>query len=229
MRTSVRIMDRDDLERKLAAGQSLAEIGRALERNPSTVSYWVKKHGLELSATARHRPRGVLPEDILRRLIADGQSTRQIAAAVGRSQATVRHWLGRYGLKTAVRPAVIGRSTAKHPIFEATCHVHGATSFSRRGGSRFCLRCRSEAVAAWRRRTKRRLVEEAGGECRTCGYDRCQAALQFHHTDPATKRFAISHLGVTRSYERIREEAAKCVLLCSNCHAEVEAGVRDLP
>jgi hypothetical protein len=26
----------------------------------------------------------------------------------------------------------------------------------------------------------------------------------------------------------MREEAAKCVLLCSNCHAEVEAGVATL-
>lgn len=34
---------------------------------------------------------------------------------------------------------------------------------------------------------------------------------------------------MTRSIERAREEAAKCVLLCANCHAEVEAGVRSLP
>jgi hypothetical protein len=34
---------------------------------------------------------------------------------------------------------------------------------------------------------------------------------------------------VTRSIASFREEIAKCVLLCSNCHAEVEAGVRSLP
>jgi hypothetical protein len=33
---------------------------------------------------------------------------------------------------------------------------------------------------------------------------------------------------VTRSLADAREEAKKCVLLCSNCHAEVEAGVRSL-
>jgi hypothetical protein len=34
--------------------------------------------------------------------------------------------------------------------------------------------------------------------------------------------------GATRSLERNRREAAKCVLLCSNCHAEVEAGLKIL-
>ncbi len=63
-----------------------------------------------------------------------------------------------------------------------------------------------------------------GGRCAICGYARCERALEFHHVDPATKAFAIAFQGVTRSIERARAEAAKCVLLCSNCHAEVEAG-----
>jgi hypothetical protein len=51
------------------------------------------------------------------------------------------------------------------------------------------------------------------------------SALEFHHIDPATKEFGVSRSGVTRSIARSRAEARKCVLLCSNCHAEVEAGV----
>ena len=54
---------------------------------------------------------------------------------------------------------------------------------------------------------------------------RYAAALQFHHVDPTEKAFALSSRGVTRSLAKAREEAAKCVLLCANCHAEVEAGV----
>jgi ribosomal protein L30E len=50
-------------------------------------------------------------------------------------------------------------------------------------------------------------------------------ALHFHHIDPATKSFGLARRGITRSLERVRAEAAKCVLLCSNCHAEVEAGL----
>jgi hypothetical protein len=48
------------------------------------------------------------------------------------------------------------------------------------------------------------------------------AALEFHHLDPSQKEFAISVRGVTRSLEELRREAAKCVVLCANCHAEVE-------
>jgi len=68
------------------------------------------------------------------------------------------------------------------------------------------------------------LVEEAGGECQVCGYSRCAAALQFHHLNPKEKLFSLSHDSVARSIERSRAEAAKCVLLCANCHAEVEVG-----
>jgi hypothetical protein len=83
-------------------------------------------------------------------------------------------------------------------------------------------------VTRRRRKVKQILVDEAGGGCRLCGYDRCVAALHFHHLDRATKSFHLSQQGVTRSLAAARAEARKCVLLCSNCHAEVEAGVTAL-
>jgi hypothetical protein len=72
-------------------------------------------------------------------------------------------------------------------------------------------------------------VGEAGGACRMCGYDRYVGALHFHHHDPSRKKFGLSHGGFTMALGRLRSEAAKCVLLCSNCHAEVEAGIVELP
>ncbi len=71
---------------------------------------------------------------------------------------------------------------------------------------------------------KAQLVREAGGSCRLSGYSRTLSALQFHHLDPAAKEFNVSQAGVWRSVEAARVEAGKCVLLCANCHAEVEAG-----
>jgi hypothetical protein len=47
--------------------------------------------------------------------------------------------------------------------------------------------------------------------------------------NPADKEFSIAGRGVARSFERARAEVAKCVLLCANCHAEVESGVTALP
>jgi hypothetical protein len=84
-------------------------------------------------------------------------------------------------------------------------------------------------MKARRRTIKEILVREAGGRCQICGYDRYSAALQFHHVDPGAKSFGLALRGVTRSLDRCREEARKCVLLCANCHAEVEAAVARLP
>jgi 5-methylcytosine-specific restriction endonuclease McrA len=83
-------------------------------------------------------------------------------------------------------------------------------------------------VAVRRRKVKELLVHEAGGQCMLCGYDSYLGALQFHHLDPSEKQFHLGLRGITRSLERMRAEAAKCVLLCSNCHAEVEGGVRSI-
>ena len=75
---------------------------------------------------------------------------------------------------------------------------------------------------------KQILVKEAGGRCVLCGYDAYAGALQFHHLDPSAKAFAVSINGLTFGIESIREEAKKCVVLCANCHAEVEAGLMTL-
>jgi transposase-like protein len=96
-------------------------------------------------------------------------------------------------------------------------------------GAYRCKRCRSESVTERRRRVKRLLIEEAGGKCLLCGYDRYPGALHFHHPDPQEKAFSVSNNGATVSLERLREEARKCLLLCGNCHVEVEAGVASLP
>jgi hypothetical protein len=68
----------------------------------------------------------------------------------------------------------------------------------------------------------------AGGRCAICGYDRCTQNLHFHHVDPASKRIELSsHRGV--GFAVFPEELEKCVLLCANCHGEVEAGLVPSP
>ena len=72
--------------------------------------------------------------------------------------------------------------------------------------------------------------EWAGGECITCGYKRCMAALDFHHRDPNTKEFLVSQraarvrLGSEGKRAKALEiEILKCDLLCANCHREIHA------
>src|SRR5690348_2816879 len=96
----MRCMDRASLEQLLRRGLSLAEIGRRFDLHESTVGYWVKKHGLAATNRERCAPRGGVPEQDLVALVEAGLSIAQIAEDLGRSKATVRHWLGRFGLKT---------------------------------------------------------------------------------------------------------------------------------
>lgn len=217
------------LKRCLSEGASLAEIGRRVGLHEATVAYWVKKYGLEAANREKHAPRGGMRRGELEGLVDAGMSAGQIADAVGLSKTTVRHWLGEFGLRThwAERRRA---SNERQPELLLECSRHGMTTFRRRskGGYR-CVRCRAEAVSRRRRRVKRLLVEEAGGACCVCGYSRCVAALGFHHLKPAEKSFAMSHRGVARSMAKARAEASKCVLVCANCHAEVEAGMTTLP
>ena len=63
------------------------------------------------------------------------------------------------------------------------------------------------------------LIRYAGGKCQHCGYDKCFRALEFHHTNPNEKDFGVSR-NLTKSIASLKEEVDKCILLCSNCHAE---------
>lgn len=69
---------------------------------------------------------------------------------------------------------------------------------------------------------KFKAVQYKGGKCEQCGYTGSVACFDFHHLDPSLKSFAISEDPHTRSWERIREEIDKCMLLCANCHRDTE-------
>ena len=224
-------MDRDELARMLAEGLSLEAIGGRVGKHASTVGYWVQKHGLEAANLERHRNRGPLAEEELVALVEAGRSVREIATELDRSTATVRHWLKRYGLRTRLASRQDARAdVARGDRFLAHCRRHGEAVFTvRADGGSSCLRCRVDAVTARRKRVKATLVAEAGGACLLCGYSKSSAALHFHHLDRATKEFNLGLGGVARSLARARLEARKCVLLCANCHAEVEAGDSDIP
>jgi transposase-like protein len=225
-------MDRTWLAAQLTEGRSIESIARQVGRDPSTVAYWVAKHGLASGHAPKHRSRGGLDREQLEAVVETGASTRDIAKTLGVSQATVRHWLRRYGLETprARQRRQVAQSLSIHgQTVVGTCPRHGQTRFGvRHGGGYRCLTCRAEHVSARRRKVKAILVQEAGGRCALCGYARSPVALQFHHVEPGDKAFSLADGGVARSLASARAEARKCVLLCANCHAEVEAGVATL-
>jgi hypothetical protein len=83
-------------------------------------------------------------------------------------------------------------------------------------------------------RNKRRAIKEAlriefGGKCAIPNCPNTKLChLQFHHIDRKTKKFKV----LTNEYytlEERREEAKKCVLLCSCHHTELHEGLLQLP
>jgi hypothetical protein len=227
-------MDKRFLEDCLTKEMSLEAIGELAGRHPSTVSYWLQKHGLRPNGAERHGPKGGLAKDELEPLVNEGLTIEGMAHRLGVGDTTVRHWLRRHGLKTRAaqrRAALASMRRTGGREMEAECRRHGLTRHvAVASESRLrCTRCRSEAVSRRRRKVKEILVAEAGGKCLLCGYCGHSAALQFHHVDPGAKSFGLGVRGITRSIARLREEASKCVLLCANCHAELEAGAVELP
>ena len=85
----------------------------------------------------------------------------------------------------------------------------------------------TEQVLKSDQKKKNRLIRIMGEKCCICGYDKCNAALEFHHKDPNEKEFTISdnaHIAL----EKAIEEVKKCILVCANCHREIHAGLIDI-
>lgn len=75
-------------------------------------------------------------------------------------------------------------------------------------------------VKTRRQKLKQMGVEYLGGKCCKCGYNDCIWALEFHHTNSNEKDFSISKYS-NLSWNRIKKELNKCILVCSNCHKEI--------
>src|SRR5437870_5270938 len=115
----------------------------------------MKKFGLVAANRDKHASRGGIRRGVLEPLVRQGLSIRELAAELEVSPPTIRHWLGRYGLKTAGSLRRRQRRAARDALSDSSdkrvvmeCHRHGRTEFWLEGrGIYRCLRCRSEAVA----------------------------------------------------------------------------------
>lgn len=55
--------------------------------------------------------------------------------------------------------------------------------------------------------------------CQLCGYNKCGAALEWHHINKDDKSLRFTHTGYFSDEQELERE--KCILLCSNCHKEL--------
>lgn len=82
----------------------------------------------------------------------------------------------------------------------------------------------SEQVTERRIKQKKNIIHVMGDRCQCCGYDKYYGALELHHINPSEKIFSFSDK-TYRAWADLEEELKKCVLLCANCHREVEASL----
>lgn len=78
---------------------------------------------------------------------------------------------------------------------------------------------------SWALMEKRKAIAYKGGACAVCGYDKCEAALEFHHLNPKEKDGLRAHW----TFDRNKRELDKCILLCCRCHREVHSGTIETP
>ena len=85
-----------------------------------------------------------------------------------------------------------------------------------------CKDCKRKERSARRRANKVALIEYKGGRCQVCGVVGPPCIYDFHHPDSDDKEFTISEKDY--SFEKLKKEADKTMLVCSNCHRRIHAG-----
>lgn len=135
--------------------------------------------------------------ELLNKLISEGNSYIEVAKQLGCGKATVFKYLRE---ENKLRKNIKNESEKKQK------------------------RRKSINVINWKKEKKKLLVEYKGGKCEKCEYNKCIEALEFHHLDPSKKDFTIS--SHSYSFERMKQEADKCILVCANCHREIHSSLK---
>ena len=73
----------------------------------------------------------------------------------------------------------------------------------------------------WEQKKKEVLHRLKINGCAICSYNECDASLDFHHTNPGDKKFALDKRGISKRDKNLVEELNKCILLCANCHRKI--------
>jgi transposase, IS30 family len=99
--------ERRELWERWKRGESISDIGRALDRAPGTIHCTIREHG---GVPPRERRRGCLAlttteREEISRGVAAGESARRIAARLGRAPSTITRELGRNGGRRRYRAA----------------------------------------------------------------------------------------------------------------------------
>jgi transposase len=169
-----------------------------------------------------------MDRDLLVSCVEQGMSTRQISIEFNKGQTTTRYWLKKFNLKTKNKSFSQGynypKRVDKNNQYCCECNIkltleNAYNRKSRNIYTSYCKSCYSKYTLSRRLNFKKKCVDYKGGFCVSCGYDKDITALEFHHKNPQEKEINPSKM-LNKSWDFIKNELDKCILLCSNCHRE---------
>jgi len=171
----------------------------------------------------------------------EGKSYDEIKEELNISKSTISYHCKRYGLNNIGKSKVINSELKKKIIEYCKNHTIKETSkefdvsistVKRYKNKKYKVLSDHQkkeknvkSVIEWRRRVKVKLVNYKGGKCEICGYNKCISSMDFHHLDPSEKDFSIS--SKTLSFDRLKNEVDKCILVCRNCHGEIHYEIEE--
>jgi len=120
------------------------------------------------------------------------------------------------------------KQKAKHPRYCKVCGTEIKMDFTA-----FCsYKCKEIQIKINRKKYNDMVFPsfekfKVGIGCAICGYSKCGGCLDFHHVNPEDKKRRITAKMWYSGSNIIIDEMQKCILLCKNCHYEIEKCLND--
>lgn len=130
----------------------------------------------------------------------------------------------------AIRDAMnIDKPRNQNGMLEKKCSICGKSFYPKTPSAnqrKCCYDCAPDGKQLSRSDFLNVIRKNKGGRCQRCGYDTYLGALDFHHIDPNEKEFTVGDRDFR--LEQCIEEIEKCIMICTNCHRELHAGLWDI-
>lgn len=114
-----------------------------------------------------------------------------------------------------------GRKDGLQGQCKSCAKIRDARSYAESPDRQSKIKSTRDAKRAYNRTMTRRFKKLCG--CKFCG-EKEVVTLDLHHVNPKEKDKDPSSL-YCYSTQRLRDEIRKCIVLCSNCHRKVHAGI----
>lgn len=191
--------ERRELWERWKRGESISEIGRALERAPGTIHCTIREYGGVAPPERKRSPRALTlrEREEISRGVAAGCSARKIAARLGRSPSTVSRELNRHGGRRRYRAAEADRRAWEHARRPQPCKLAGNSALADLVAEKLAEDWSPEQIAGW---LKARFPHD---QTMRVSHETIYLTL-FIQARGALKRELVAHLRRSRSIRRPR-------------------------